>query len=313
MAKKRGRDLRGILLLDKPAGPTSNRALERVKRLYGAAKAGHAGSLDPLATGMLPICFGSATKLAAFLLDSGKSYAVTAQFGAATATGDSEGEVVARSEAPAPTEEALRAALDGFVGDILQIPPMYSALKQGGVRLYELARRGIEVEREPRQVRIHAIELDEYRWPVCRFSVSCSKGTYVRSLVMDLAVAVGTLGHVTALRRTAVEPFPADGMVTLEQLEQDAERGFAALDARLLPPEDALAGWPVAVLDAAAAGRWLQGQAVAAATVPEPPSEMTVSSAPETLVRVDGPQGFIGVGEMLGDGRVAPRRPMPPL
>lgn len=301
MAKKRGRDVRGILLLDKPAGPTSNRALERVKRLYDAAKAGHAGSLDPLATGMLPICFGAATKLAAFLLDSGKTYAVTAAFGAATDTGDADGEVVARSDAPPPSEETLRTALAGFVGDIMQTPPMYSALKQGGVRLYTLARRGIEVDREARPVRIHALRLEAYAWPVCRFTVSCSKGTYVRTLVMDLAISVGTLGHVTALRRTVVEPFDADDMVTLEQLERDAEAGYAALDRRLLPPEHALAGWPVAELDGVATGRWLQGQAVPA----EP-------AWPLGLVRVDGPQGFIGVGEVLADHRLTPRRPMAP-
>src|SRR5690606_16559384 len=244
MGSKRGRNVRGILLRDKPSGLTSNQALQRARRLFKAAKAGHTGSLDPLATGMLPICFGAATKLAGYLLDARKTYFVTAKLGVATDTGDADGEVIATSDAPAPSEADVRAAVASFVGEIEQTPPMYSALKQDGKRLYELAREGIVVEREPRRVRIDEMTLESWAWPELSFRVTCSKGTYVRTLVTDLAEKLGTLGHVTALRRLAVEPFDPADMIGFEQLERDAEEGLAALDRRLLPAERALAGWP---------------------------------------------------------------------
>lgn len=300
MSLRHARDVRGILLLDKPAGLTSNQALQRAKRLYRAAKAGHTGSLDPLATGMLPICFGSATKLAAYLLDAAKTYSVTARLGIATDTADADGQVIGRDEGVQPDEASVRRALESFVGEIEQIPPMYSALKRDGQRLYDLARRGIVVDREPRRVRIHEIALDEYAWPLLRFTVKCSKGTYVRTLVTDIAKALGTLGHVAALRRLAVEPFDGREMVTLERLEQLAADGPAALDALLLPAESALSGWPKVEVSSVSAERLLHGQSVPAA-----------ADWPIGLVRLEERAlGFLGVGEVLPDRRLAPRRMM---
>jgi tRNA pseudouridine55 synthase len=296
--KARGRDVRGILLLDKPGGITSNRALQRAKRLFQAAKAGHTGSLDPLATGMLPICFGAATKLSGYLLEARKTYAVVAELGAATNTGDADGEVVRRSDAPPPDPERIRAVLESFTGEIEQVPPMYSALKRGGRPLYELARRGMDVAREPRGVRIDAIVLEFYSWPELRFEVTCSKGTYVRTLVEDVAIALGTLGHVTGLRRLAVEPFRRDDMVAFDALEQAAALGLEVLDALLLPVDSPLAGWPGVRLDAEQARRLAHGQRVRA----EP-------SWPRGLVRLDAEgAGFIGVGEVSSEGELASRR-----
>ncbi len=294
-----GRDVRGVVLLDKPRGLTSNQALQRVKRLYGAAKAGHTGSLDPLATGMLPICFGAATRVSGYLLDAAKTYAVTATFGTATDTADADGSVIGRSEVPPTDEPRLRAVLGSFLGESEQVPPMYSALKREGVRLYDLARRGIEVERAPRRVLIHSIGLEALRWPECDFTVSCSKGTYVRSLVVDIAAALGTLGHVKALRRLAVGPFAAQAMVDFESLERTAvERGSAGLDALLLPVDSALADRPRLALRRAAARALLDGQR----PLPEP-------AWPRGLVRLyaeDG--GFIGIGEVSEAGELVPRR-----
>src|SRR5215471_3139735 len=234
----RSRDVRGILLLDKSRGITSNRALQRVKRLYGAAKAGHTGSLDPLATGMLPICFGIATRLGAFLLDADKTYRVTARLGIATDTCDADGAVVERRDGPQPTEPELRAALGRFEGDIDQTPPMYSALKHEGQRLYRLARRGEVVTRATRRVSIYELVLERYSWPDAELLVRCSKGTYVRSLVVDLALSLGTVAHVAALRRLAVAPFEGEPMATFEELESLAgAEGLGALDSRLLPAD----------------------------------------------------------------------------
>src|SRR5690606_6848327 len=281
-----------------PSGLTSNQALQRVKRLYRAAKAGHTGSLDPLATGMLPICFGAATKLVGYLLDAAKTYSVTARLGVATDTADADGRVIEHAEGEPPDGDRVRRALESFVGEIEQIPPMYSALKRDGQRLYDLARRGIVVDREPRRVHIHGISLDEYAWPVLRFTVKCSKGTYVRTLVTDIAAAIGTLGHVAALRRLAVEPFDGGEMVTLERIEQTAEAGPAALDALLLPAESARSGWPRVEVSPACAERLLRGQSVPAA-----------ADWPVGLVRLEeGVLGFMGVGEVLPEGRLAPRR-----
>ncbi|HEX6993891.1 MAG TPA: tRNA pseudouridine(55) synthase TruB [Gammaproteobacteria bacterium] len=298
MGARRGRNVRGILLLDKPSGLTSNQALQRAKRLFQAAKAGHTGSLDPLATGMLPICFGAATKLAGYLLDARKTYAVTAKLGIATDTGDADGEVIATSDTAPPGELEVRDAVRSFVGEIEQTPPMYSALKRDGKRLYELARQGIVVDREPRRVRIDAIDLDEYAWPVLRFTMTCSKGTYVRTLVTDLAEKLGTLGHVIALRRLAVEPFDPADMLGFEQLERDASQGVAALDRRLLPAERALMAWPRLELPPPSTERLLRGQSIPAA-----------ADWPVGFVRIaDRNMGFVGIGEVLPEGRLAPRR-----
>ena len=294
-----GRRIDGVLLLDKPPGLTSNHALQRVKRLYRAAKAGHAGSLDPLATGMLPICFGSATSICAYLLDSRKSYRVTACLGVATDTGDADGTAIERSDAPAPDEPRVATALRGFEGPIEQVPPMYSALKRDGVPLYRLARRGIEVPRAARRVLIEAIALEGYRWPELRFAVRCSKGTYVRTLVTDLAAALGTVGHVRELRRLEVEPFREDGMITLAVLEERArEAGSEALDGLLLPPDAALSGWPTVQLDKTAAVRLGHGQAV--------PAD---AAWPLGRVRVYvEPHEFVAIGEVTAQRRLVPRR-----
>ncbi len=297
--RKSGRNVRGILLLDKPRGITSNDALQRVKRLYRAQKAGHTGSLDPLADGLLPICFGAATKISAFLLDADKRYWVRIKLGETTTTADSEGEVVSTRPVQGIGEAEIRQALEPFRGEIQQIPPMYSALKHKGERLYKLAREGKEVEREPRAVTIHGLELLACNLPEFELDVHCSKGTYVRTLAEDIGEALGCGAHVTALRRTGVGPYDADGMVTLDELEAQAEQGQESLDARLLPLETALAHWPEVRLNPDSTFYMRQGQPV---LVPNAPTE--------GWVRLFGPDGFIGVGEVLDDGRVAPRRLM---
>lgn len=288
-----------MLLLDKPSGITSNQALQRAKRLYGAAKAGHTGSLDPLATGMLPICFGFATRLSTYLLEQHKSYAVTAVLGVATATGDADGEVTERRESVPPSDTAVGAALERFRGAIEQVPPMYSALKHGGVRLYDLARRGVEVPRAARRVTIESLVLEAYRWPELVLTVRCSKGTYIRSLVEDVAAALGTVAHVTALRRLAVDPFGGRAMHTfaaLEALERDG--GAAALDAALLAPDTALVGWSSVRLTSAAAERLAHGESVAAE-----------ADWPLGAVRVHGGDDrLLAIGEIGADRRLYPKR-----
>jgi len=294
------RDVLGLLLLDKPAGLSSNHALQSVKRLFRATKAGHGGSLDPLATGMLPVFFGAATRLAGYLLDARKTYCVTATLGIATATGDAEGAVtVDRSNEPAIDRARLDDALAQFKGEIAQIPPMFSALKRGGVPLYRLARSGVEVERQPRRVVIDALTLDDFAWPSLTLTVRCSKGTYIRTLIEDVAKAAGTVGHVAALRRLAVEPFAEHGMHTLEELEVAAEAG--GLDGLLLAPDAALVGWPALQLAAAEALRLAQGQAVAAAPG-LPPGRIKVYDA--------GGQ-FLAIGEVMSDGYLRPQRVFP--
>ncbi|MGH8431877.1 MAG: tRNA pseudouridine(55) synthase TruB, partial [Solimonas sp.] len=201
------RAVNGILLFDKPRGFSSNDALQRVKRLFRAEKAGHTGNLDPLATGLLPICFGQATKLCGHLLDSDKRYLARVKPGEKTTTGDTEGEVIQRSDAGLLSREALEAVLPAFTGTIRQVPPMYSALKHQGQRLYELAREGVEVERQPREVAIHELRLTAFEPGGFELDVRCSKGTYIRTLAEDLAAALGQCAHLVALRRTEVAPF----------------------------------------------------------------------------------------------------------
>lgn len=298
--RRSGRDVSGILLLDKPAGLTSNAALQRVKHLFRAAKAGHTGSLDPLATGLLPLCFGMATKFSAFLLDADKHYRVRVRLGETTTTADAEGELVATAPTDGVSEAELVSVLERFRGPIEQMPPMYSAVKHHGERLYKLARQGIEVERESRSVTIFAIELRSFEPPDFEVDVHCSKGTYVRSLAEDIGSRLGCGGHVTALRRTGVGPYlDADGtFVTLERLEQSVDEGAASLDALLLPLDSALGHWPAVRLSEDAAFYLRQGQPV---LVPRAPLD--------GLVRLYDPSGhFIGVGEILDDGKVQPKR-----
>jgi tRNA pseudouridine55 synthase len=295
------REVTGILVLDKPSGMTSNAALQRVKRLYGAAKAGHTGALDPLATGVLPVCLGQATKLSGYLLDADKRYLVRAAVGACTATGDAEGEITRRSNPGELTRERLLAALPAFTGDIRQRPPMYSALKRDGRPLYELARAGIEVERAERPVRIAALSLTAFEngpgGAAFELDVRCSKGTYIRTLVEDLAAAAGQCAHVAVLRRVEAGPFGEADLVSPQALEQAAEHGPAALDALLLPPLAGLAGWPKVAVDARAADRLARGQAV------------DVAPGAPGLVAVTGPGGdLLGIAERAPDGHLAPRR-----
>ncbi|HET7587020.1 MAG TPA: tRNA pseudouridine(55) synthase TruB [Gammaproteobacteria bacterium] len=292
------RDVDGILLLDKPSGLTSNRALQVAKRLFAARKAGHTGSLDPLATGLLPLCFGEATKVSSFLLDADKGYRVQCRLGTATATGDSDGEVVETAPVPALTAADVESALAGFVGRINQTPPMYSALKHEGKRLYELAREGKSVERKPREIEIYALRLIELSGDTIEYDVRCSKGTYVRTLSEDIARALGTLGHVSALRRYKVGAFEEAGMVTLDELEQDADAEPDRLDARLTPIDAALTHWPAVELNGDSAYYLRRGQAV------------FVAGAPETgWLRIYGPnRSFLGLGAMDSSGKVAPKR-----
>lgn len=289
----------GILLLDKPAGITSNRALQAVKRLLGARKAGHTGALDPAATGMLPLCFGEATKASAFLLAADKTYRVVARLGRATDTGDAEGRRTRTAPVPEHDAGAWRDLLASFLGESLQVPPMYSALKKNGRRLYELARRGEAVEREPRRITVYAIDLLEAAGTRLVFRVRCSKGTYVRSLVEDLAARAGTVAYTQHLHRECVAGFEGERMLGLEAAERLAAEDRALLAARLLPPDRALQGLPAVAVGQAEAALFRQGMAVPAA-----------ASGPCGLVRVYGPAeaGFLGVAESTGDGRVAPKR-----
>jgi tRNA pseudouridine55 synthase len=297
--RRQGRPISGILLLDKPLGLSSNHALQRVKRLFDARKAGHTGSLDPLADGMLPICFGDATKLSAFLLDADKHYRFRIRLGVTTATGDTEGEVVQERSPEGITRADIEGVLPDFVGRISQLPPMYSALKHQGKRLYELAREGVEVEREPREVTIHSLELGEVDLPEFELDVRCSKGTYVRTLAEDIGEALGCGAHVTKLRRTGVGPYTARPMIDMAQVEAAAEQGHAALDALLLPIDTALSDWPSVHVGADAAFYLQQGQAV---LVPKAPTE--------GWVRIYQGEDFLAVGQVQDDGRIAPKRLM---
>lgn len=298
-AKRQRRKVNGILLLDKPAGGTSNKVLQRVKWLFNARKAGHTGSLDPLATGLLPLCFGEATKVSGFLLDADKHYRVRCRLGQTTNTADAEGEILNERRVPALDEAMVGEVLQRFLGEQEQVPPMYSAVKHQGERLYRIARRGEEVERKARRIRILALEMIGFGQDELTLDVHCSKGTYVRTLVEEIGEALGCGAHVTALRRTGLGPFTDQPMVTMEQVEAAAEQGLGALDDLLLPPEAGLVGWPSVTLDADSTHFLLLGQAV------------FVPRAPDAeWLRLFGPDGFLGMGVMLDDGRVAPRRLM---
>jgi tRNA pseudouridine55 synthase len=297
--KPNTRDVAGILLLDKPAGMTSNQALQRVKRLFNAAKAGHTGSLDPLATGMLPICFGAATKTAQFGLAANKSYRVQARLGVQTDTDDADGRVLVEQGGIDFDEADVRAALEAHTGEQSQIPPMYSALKHEGRRLYALAREGIEVERQPRRVQISALVLERYEPPLLGFRVDCSKGTYVRTLVVDIARALGTVGHVTVLRRLSVEPFGPSRLWTLEELERLSEAGgLAALDEALLPADAAIEHLCRVDVGENAAADLRHGRSL---VLPAPPQTGQVR------VYASG-EDFVGIAEIDAAGRLQPRR-----
>ncbi|QOF68827.1 tRNA pseudouridine(55) synthase TruB [Actinobacillus sp. GY-402] len=242
--KKKGRDVHGVFLLDKPQGMSSNDVMQKVKRLFQANKAGHTGALDPLATGMLPICLGEATKFSQFLLDADKRYVVTAKLGERTDTSDAEGRIVASRPVNVKTAEIL-TALSAFRGDLMQVPTMFSALKHQGKPLYEYARAGVTVERQARPITIFELKFIEYNAPFLTLEVHCSKGTYIRTLIDDLGERLGCGAHVSMLRRTAVSDYPSDKMLTLEALQQLAEAGdLRRLDALLLPPDSAVSKLP---------------------------------------------------------------------
>ena len=296
--KKTWKQVDGVLLLDKPLGMTSNDALQKARRLFSAAKGGHTGTLDPLASGLLPVCLGEATKLSGFLLDADKRYRAVIRLGVTTTTGDADGEPLVVSPTADIDRARVEAALARFTGEIVQVPPMHSALKQNGVPLYKLAHQGIAVERQPRRVVIHALATVDFAADRLEIDVHCSKGTYIRVLAEDIGAALGCGAHVSALRRTGVGGFDGQRMITLDVLRELAAAGPEALDARLVSMEDALTGWPDVRLAPEVAFFLRRGQAV---FVPHAPAHGLV----RIYTREDR---FLGIGHILEDGRVAPKR-----
>ncbi|HHC6693368.1 tRNA pseudouridine(55) synthase TruB [Vibrio parahaemolyticus] len=306
MARRRkGRPINGVILLDKPTGISSNDALQKVKRIYFAEKAGHTGALDPLATGMLPICLGEATKFSQFLLDSDKRYRVIAKLGERTNTSDSDGEVVETRPVDV-TLEKLEASIEKFRGESDQVPSMFSALKYQGKPLYEYARKGIEVPRESRRITVYEIILHRFEGDEVEMEVHCSKGTYIRTIVDDLGEMLGCGAHVTMLRRTAVAKYPYEKMVTLEQLNELLEQAHREeiaprelLDPLLMPMDTAVEDLPEVNLIPELADMVQHGQPVQVLGAPEQ-GVLRLTMGEERL--------FIGVGEMNDDGKIAPKR-----
>lgn len=296
--KRKRRSVSGILILDKPLGVSSNGALQKVRWLFNSDKGGHTGSLDPLATGVLPLCFGEATKFSRYLLDADKVYEADVRLGQTTDTGDAEGQVV-EIRPVSVTREQIEAVLPQFRGDIMQVPPMYSALKQDGQPLYKLARAGEVVERKARPVHIAELSLLSLDGDLLRLRVSCSKGTYIRTLAEDIGAALGCGAHVAGLRRTQAGPFDLSQSITLDQLiALHEEQGSEALDVHLLPSDAGLLDWPAVTLTEHTTFYWQNGQPVRAPGAPA-----------SGLVRVySHAQEFIGVAEIDDDGLVAPRR-----
>lgn len=292
------REVSGILLFIKSPGLGSNEALQCVKRLYEARKAGHTGSLDRLATGLLPICFGEATKLSGFLLNADKCYRAIVKLGVVTTTGDAEGEVI--RERPVAELDSGRVAgvFRTMLGEQTQVPPMHSALRHQGRRLYELAYRGIAIERQPRPIVIHALDLVRFVGDALEITVRCSKGTFIRTLAEDIGERLGSGAHVASLERTAVGGFEVHDAIDLDGLTELASTGLTALDARLLPLDSVLPGEPAVALSRDAAYYLSRGQAVLVAHAPK-----------AGLVKLyDDRRRFLGVGEVQDDGRIAPRR-----
>ncbi len=304
--RKKGRRIDGVFLLDKPPGISSNAALQKVKRLYDAAKAGHTGALDPLATGMLPICLGEATKFSQFLLDSDKRYITTAKLGVRTDSSDADGEVIDTQPVPELDRDALNDLIQAkFSGEIEQVPSMFSALKHNGQPLYKLARKGETVEVKPRQVTIYEIKLLDLRADEVDLEVHCSKGTYIRSIVEDLGLALGCGAHVSMLRRLAVATYDRNAMLTLDQLNDIAQQRESdqsleciqmRLDALLLPPWSAVESLPSIELPADLANRLLQGQ------------RLGDVFSERGLVRLFAEARFLGMAEVDDEGRLRARR-----
>jgi len=292
------RALHGVLLLDKPVGLSSNDALQKAKRLYRAEKAGHTGTLDPLASGLLPLCFGAATKFSQVSLDADKAYRATLTLGVTTTTGDAEGEVLQRREVQV-SQEAIEAACRRFTGEIDQVPPMHSALKKDGRALYEYARAGIEVERAPRRVTIHRIDVVEWQADRLVLDVRCSKGTYIRTLAEDIGEALGCGAHLGALRRTGSGALSVDQAVTLETLAALSE---PERDAMLQPADALLSSWPELRLNEQDAGRFLSGLR----------RRTTWSDCPTVRVYGPEPRAFLGsahvtAGELIADRLLSPQ------
>ncbi|WP_038910224.1 tRNA pseudouridine(55) synthase TruB [Dickeya dadantii] len=303
--RRRGRDIHGVLLLDKPQGASSNDVLQKVKRLFNANKAGHTGALDPLATGMLPVCLGEATKFSQYLLDADKRYRVIARLGQRTDTSDADGNVIQERPVAFP-HDLLMQALDSFRGETQQVPSMYSALKYQGRPLYEYARQGLVVPREARDITVYELQFIRWEEDELELEIHCSKGTYIRTIIDDLGEKLGCGAHVIYLRRLQVATYPIERMVTLEQLQALREQAEAQeqpigelLDVLLLPMDTAVQAFPEVNLSPVVAGYLKLGQAVRAAATPA-----------EGMVRItEGDEHrFIGMGEIDDEGRVAPRR-----
>lgn len=291
------RDLDGILLLNKSLGISSNKALQAARHIFKANKGGHTGSLDPLATGLLPLCFGEATKYSSFLLDSSKTYRATCKLGTTTTTGDGEGEILVEKPVNVSTK-MIDQVVEQFIGKIQQIPPMHSAVKHQGERLYKLARQGIEVERKSRPIEIFSLDVVAFDDDLLRLNIHCSKGTYIRTLAEDIGEALGCGAYLTALERTGVQPFWDARSYTLDELRSINEDESQNLDDCLLPIESALTDWPRVDLTSDMCFYLLQGQPV---QIPKAPVD--------GFVRLfDEQKGFIGLGVILSDGRVAPKR-----
>jgi tRNA pseudouridine55 synthase len=305
-ARRKGRDVHGVFLLDKPAGISSNQALQKVRRILNARKAGHTGTLDPFATGMLPICLGDASKTAGLIMAGQKKYLAKLKLGVATATGDTEGEVVDTCPVPELNLANLESALAHFRGKFEQVPPMYSAIKQDGKPLYELARQGIVVERKARPVEIHSLELDSWEPPLLEFEVTCSKGTYIRTLAEDIAEKLGTCGHLLNLRRLEVEPFDGALMHGLEDLEHALDEGRGA--ELLLPADSGLPSWPVVVLKQEQLIRFMHGNMVDFCA--EPGKVRVHGSAENSPTK--NKETILGLGEIRADGKLYPVRVFSP-
>jgi tRNA pseudouridine55 synthase len=297
MSKRRtGRDVHGILLLNKPIGLSSNAALQRVKRLYQARKAGHTGSLDKIASGLLPICLGEATKFSGFLLEADKYYHAELTFGITTTTGDAEGDIVETRPLSNIDQDRIDKVIQSFIGPIQQIPPMHSAIKYQGQALYKLARQGKTVERQPRTVTIYAINVRNWDLPRLAVDIHCSKGTYIRTLAQDIGETLGCGGYVSLLHRIGVGNYW--DMIDLDTLEREVQLGMDTLDKLLIPMQTALSHWPNIELTNELAYYVQKGQAV---QVPKAPTKGWVTLFAEN-------DRFLGIGQILDDGRIAPKR-----
>ena len=297
-SNQKGRDINGVVLLDKASGGTSNHVLQQVKRLFGANKAGHTGSLDPIASGLLPICLGQATKVAQFLLDDDKRYFVRAKLGQISSTGDSEGKVVNFGSTQGIDENSIRAILSQFIGNINQVPPMYSALKRNGTPLYKLARKGIEIERSPRAVTIHEINFRDLDDEVVSLDISCSKGTYIRTLVEDIGKSLGCGAHVIELRRTGFAHFDLSESKTYEQLSKLKEQNLESLDSVILGADEILPNLESVYLDLEQTSDIRLGKKI----------EYLGFSASQKLKLYDHNEQFIGIGESNLISEILPKR-----